>query len=620
MKKIAEAIDDNKQHVEVLKFDKINLPVPYEDITYNNDERMVCYGTDNLYPNFLLSLYNNSPIHSAIINSKTTYIIGDGLKYTNGQEIKTPVNDSESFEETISKCIKDYLLYNYFCVEVLYNAFNQPISYFWIPAHKIRTNKSKTSFWYSEDWKKRIKAIQYERMTLNNQTATSKIFFFDGYFPSLNNVYPSPEYNGSIKSITTDVAIRDFNLNNIKNQFSVSTLITFFNGSNISDEVKQQVIKDIRQSYQGENGKKVIVDFQQQTGKSADVRNISPGDWDKAYTVIAQNVSDDIYRGHQVTSPMLMGVKTEGQLGGATELETAYEIFKNTYIRQKRQELTGAFNVLFSGSTIITGQVSFTDKALFSTQLSDALKQQVYTINELRKEAGLPALSNGNRLLSDANTPQQNAGQEGPLKSQIQNPSNNSQVRKLTEEDFEKVKHLGTDKGIYEILDYEELRFATDSDISQWIISNDIDGLDVDAIINKMKNDGITATIDELKSTLKELGDSGVINSSIDENGKIQTEPVKNQLPNSDKVFTMYDYQKRPTIKGTTLIPTSRSFCRKIVEANKYYSRQDIQEMTTIFGYSIFDHCGGFYHDPDTGETTNICRHHWVPIRVKNKS
>ena len=641
-KEIINIEENTSKGVDVLKFERINMPQPYENVVFTDSERMVDYGTNNLYPNFLLELYNNSPIHSSIINSKKTYIIGDGLKYSTGQEITTPVNDIESFDEFISKCIIDYLIFNYFCVEVLYNILNQPISYIWIPAHKVRTNRLKTKFWFSEDWHKKVKPIKYDRYSLNNQTSTSKIFFFDGYFPSLNNVYPSPEYNGCIKSISTDVAIRDFNLNNIKNHFSVSTLITFFNGSNLADDVKRQVLKEIKSSYQGEFGKKVIVDFQNQNGKSADVRNISPGDWDKAYTVIAQNVSDDIYRGHQVTSPMLMGVKTEGQLGGATELETAYEIFKNTYIRQKRQELTGAFNNLFTGSTIIKGFLDFTDKALFSTQLSDTIKQQVYTINELRQEAGLPARADGDRYIGtptpvESKNPgtlqQRNDSTGTPIEPknpgilQQRNDSTDTsitqqgKVKQLKEEDFEKVKHLGQSKDVFEVLEYEKLSFDVDSDAGQWLISHDIENIgSIDDLISAMNEDGIEISVSDLKTLLNELKESGVMNVDVSEDGTINTNPVEYNLPNTDKVFTVYDYQKRPEVSGATLISTSRSFCRKIVESNKYFSRQDIQQMSSIFGYSIFDHCGGWYQNPETGDAENQCRHMWVPVRVKNKS
>jgi len=608
--------NNNSGSVEVLSFEKCNIPAPYENINTPED-RYVAYGYNNAYPDYLLSLYNGSPIHAAIVNGKATYITGDGLKYDNGTAVKVKVNPADGFDEFIDKCVKDYLLYNYFAVEVTYNSFNEPIEYHWIPANRVRTNKSKTLFWYCEDWVfKSNTVIKYEAFRQNNNDSNSKIFFFDGYYPSLSYVYPSPEYKACIKSISTDIAIRDFNLNNIKNHFSVSTLITFFNGSNIAEDVKKDIIKDIKNSYSGENGNKVIVDFQNTNGKSADVQNISPNDWDKAYTAVSASVSDDIYRGHQVTSPMLFGVKTEGQLGGATELETAYEIFKNTYIRSKRAELVGAFNSLFTGSKIISGSLSFTDKALFSTQLSDNLKQQVYTINELRKEAGLPAIPNGDRLLNE------------PVQETTVQPVDKGELHQLSEEDFDKVKHLGASKDGYTVVSkgkyvfsaIEAMAFDMQADISNWILSHDITDMSMQDIIQQMGEDGIKATVSDLKGVLSDMSDAGIISSSGDD-GSITIKPNKqSDVPDTNKVQVLYDYVKRDGVSGDILLPTSRGFCKALVNNNKYYSREDIQSMSQLFGYDIFQYCGGFYYNPSTNETTPYCRHKFQSVIVTPKS
>src|SRR5690606_16720239 len=92
------------------------------------------------------------------------------------------------------------------------------------------------------------------------------------------------------------------------------------------------------------------------------------------------------------------GIKTEGQLGGATELETAYEIFKRNWVKVKRREVVNAFNDLIEDQF---GKIEIKDiGSLFPVQLSDTLKEKIMTIDELRAEAGLPPLPNGegNRL------------------------------------------------------------------------------------------------------------------------------------------------------------------------------------------------------------------------------
>jgi hypothetical protein len=615
---------EKQNNVEVLKFDKNNIPVPYES-KETNDNKYVSYGHNNLYPNFLLSLYNDSPIHSSIINSKATYIIGDGLKSVDGKDLDFKVNASDGIKEFADKVIKDYLIFNALAVEVVFNVFGEAVEYHHVPMHRVRTNKSKTKFWYNEDWFSSRKHIQYDRWSPRNSDSTSKIFFFDGYFPSVHAVYSQPEYNGSIKSIVTDISIREFNLNNIKNHFSVSSIITFFQGTNVSDENKRKVLNDLKASYTGETGKKVIVDFQNANGKSAEVKSLSSNDWSEAFEVLRKDVSDDIYRGHSVTSPMLMGVKTEGQLGGATELETAYEIFKNTYIRVKRDELESAFNMLFSTNKQIGGKVRFQDKPLFNTRLTETMKEKVMTINEIRKEAGLAAIPNGERLLSDS--PQAQPSTETAPVEQAEDVKKKStpETRKLTEEDYDRIKDMGTLAEEFEILsefdDKERFEFDLQEDIAAYVLENDIRDLTLDELATLLKEDkGIKVTGKTLRDILGRLNESGVVKVDY-KDGKVKVTPSTTaDVPDSSKVSVMYAYEKRPGVAGPDLLRKSRSFCTKMINNKRLYTRSEIQQMSGLFGYDVYQYAGGFYYNPETEKLTPYCRHIWKAYSVKKKS
>ena len=77
----------------------------------------------------------------------------------------------------------------------------------------------------------------------------------------------------------------------------------------------------------------------------------------------------------------------------------------------------------------------------------------------------------------------------------------------------------------------------------------------------------------------------------------------------------MYDYVERsglPKLRGE-----HRSFCTEILNANKYYSREDIQTMSDIFGYDVFKFGGRFYRHPGPkGQTDEECRHRFKPVFV----
>lgn len=611
-----------EKNLHALNFAK-DIPKHVEPYVKGNDTFRP-YGKDNLYPYSLLDLYNGSPIHSSIINTKANFIYGAGLLNEENTLISTKVNSVDDLQSFTKKVILDFLLFNYFCVEVIYNIANEPIEYHFVPAHLVRTNNEKDKFWYFEDLKNyRNKYVIYDRYRPNSDNSKSKIFYYEGYRPSANLIYPSPDYEGTIKSIWTDIAIRDFNLNNIKHHFSVSTIITMFLGSNVSEEVKRQILRDIKDCYTGEHGQKVLLDFQNPggAGQAAEVKNISPNDWDKTYEAISRSVVENIYQGHSITNPMLFGVKTEGQLGGATELETSYEIYKANYIIDTRNSLTAALNYLFSDSKTITGKVQFGDKKLFSTQIDSALKEKIYTINELRKEANLPELPDGNRFLTDT---------ESKPVVLVKEPKSEPEAFHLTELDFDKIKDMGISAEDFEsvedgefIVSREhfsavELKFDEEQDISNYILDKELKSTSVSQLrIDIRKDLGINISTSDLESVLKRISGTGILKIEI-KDGKVNINPPAPKEP-SRKVEVMYSYEVRPGL-GEPIQNNTRPFCRRLIQNNRFYTRQDIQRMTEIFGYDIFRFGGGFYRNPRTGELTPFCRHQFKSKRVTRKN
>ena len=85
-----------------------------------------------------------------------------------------------------------------------------------------------------------------------------------------------------------------------------------------------------------------------------------------------------------------------------------------------------------------------------------------------------------------------------------------------------------------------------------------------------------------------------------------------------------YKYDLRPELKGSEpmLIDGSRDFCRTLVRLNKLYTRQDIDQMSTIMGYSVWDRRGEWYTLPGTNVSRPSCRHIWqqqIVVRKGNK-
>ena len=74
--------------------DKIDMP------------KYMKFGTDNQYPEYLISLYNQSSIHASCVNSIVQAITGDGLITEDEEILKVANREGESWNDIF----RDYLL------------------------------------------------------------------------------------------------------------------------------------------------------------------------------------------------------------------------------------------------------------------------------------------------------------------------------------------------------------------------------------------------------------------------------------------------------------------------------------------------------------------------------
>ena len=91
-----------------------------------------------------------------------------------------------------------------------------------------------------------------------------------------------------------------------------------------------------------------------------------------------------ILTGNQVTSPLLIGIKTEGQLGGTTELEIAYTIFNRSVIEPDRKKVEVVLNELLAINKIpIVIEIMPFNPLIDTTVLNDTGDTITATLNAL---------------------------------------------------------------------------------------------------------------------------------------------------------------------------------------------------------------------------------------------
>lgn len=395
--------DDN---VQVIKFEAVQLPTFVE----NTNVDYVSFGEYNGYPQYLLELFNRSGKHNAIVTGKVHYIKGRGFYLDEGldQKIKDKIqalikniNEYDSLDDLLYKNTTDLELFAGLAIEVIPRRDGKGwASLNHIDRSTVRVSKDKKTIFVCDNWVDpknsqnkyyKPKDEEIKKLKAFNPKTFSGVFLFDQYRPGMG-VYPLPEYLGCIPYIECDIQIANFHLNNLRNGFSAGTLISFNGGQ--PDAEKAKVIEGkIKGKHAGtDNAGSTVIVFSNGKDSAPTIIPLQSNNFDKLWDTLNQTSQQEIFTGHKITSPLLFGIKTEGQLGGNTELREAWELFKNGYVSSKQQMLLSCFNYLFSLNGL--GEpLSIKDIEPIGFDLSEQYLLQVLTKDEVREMLGRKPLS-----------------------------------------------------------------------------------------------------------------------------------------------------------------------------------------------------------------------------------
>jgi len=635
------------------------------------------FGDKNDYPQYLLGLYNKSAKHNAIVRGKVNYIIGNGWQSENGDAqadlfIKSP-NPYENLADLTRKVSIDIEVFGGAYMEVIWSKVGGVLAEVChIDYTKIRSNKDNTQFWYKNDWadrKEEPKVIP----AFNTQQRTGKqILYVKEYRPGLDT-YALPGYMGSLNYIESDIEVSKHVLGNAQTGFSASKLITLPNGEPSPDE-KRNIERRFTERFSGSDGKKFILSFVQDAAKKPVVEDLGASDLTKEdFGQVDQMIQQNIFAGHQITTPSLFGISTPGSLGTRTEMRDGYEIFKNTYANDKQQFLESIFNEL---ATLrgATSEISIVPIEPIGYEFSEATIAANMTQDEIRAKMGLPPL-NATPAQNPVQAPEPTQaminehlkGMKGREWQNFQRIIREYNKGKITREQAAQMlksayglgeEELATWLGADEFSDNMDAVIQVFNEYGQSIddfsvfasrsvFSSDkveeaesqffaevIDNpLDKKILNTISKNKGILA--EDIAKALKE--DLVVIQERINilEESEVLKVDVKTGVPKLTKplaeiidkpvkttflVRYQYDWKKIvPSSERNTSAHPSRPFCAKLMSLNKLYTRSEIEQLTQRLGYSVFDRAGGWWTMPN-GVHSPSCRHEWVSKIVVKKN
>lgn len=634
------------------------------------------FGERNDYPNYLLALYNKSAKHNSIVKGKVNYIIGNGWATKDADPIadtfiKSP-NPYESLDELTRKVSIDIEIFGGAYLEVIWSVAGGNIAEInHIDYTKIRSNSDNTQFWYKKDWADR----KYEPIILNafntDLRQGKQILYIKEYRPGLDT-YALPGYMGALNYIESDIEVSRHVLGNAQTGFSASKLITLPNGEPSPDE-KRNIERRFTDRFSGSDGKKFILSFTNDPARKPIIEDLGASDITKEdFSRVDAIIQQNLFSGHQITSPTLFGIAEPGKLGTRTEMRDAYEIFKSTYCNDKQQFLEAVFNRL----AVIKGAKSemyIKPVEPIGFELSEAALLQIAPKEWLLEKAGIDV----SQYQPQDNTAIAPATEQAQINENLKNLTGRQYQHlqrvirefskgKITKEMASTMLKSGlglSDNDVNVMLGIDDSPMTNDYSFSKSLTEDEVIGLfgaygepldDYEILSRKQvfsqaqafaEEDLITKAadkqilglldknpllgIDEIAKAIRKsrefvqgrlsyLVESGAIEYDTQQQTRKLTKPLNDLVDNMEvttfEVKYVYDWKPIvPVSQRDTPEHPSRNFCRKLMSERRTWTRDSIERLSALFGYSVFDRGGGWWGDSAS------CRHRWEQVTVVKK-
>ena len=577
----------------------------------------------NRYPEYLLNLYRRSANHHAIINSKKDYVVGQGwavnaegldtMGLARLQQFIQEPNQYESLNDILEKVALDYELYNGFALEIVYNQLNDKIAAIYhADFARYRSNEDGTKYYYSEDWKKHNPVVEEIDAFNWKEPSGKQLLYVKGYSPDCK-YYPLPTYLGSTGYIELDVEIANFHLNAVKNNFVGGTIVSFYNGEPTLEE-QEEIERQIKDKFTGtDNANSIVLNFADSRDRGVEIQQLNGNDFDKRFDILNKTVQREIYAGHSVTDPALFGIKEDGIFTSRNQLVDSFELFQNTYVNNRQQFIERVFNDLAAVQGL-SNRLFIQDTEPISIQFSENTVVSVMTQEEIREKIGLPKLE---QPLQAAKT---SKDEDSILVDYFKNCGST---------DYEPV-------GNGKALNFESetsARLHEELNRKYWFA--EIDPLDT-AILNIIKENPATPflaiaeqlqlSIERVMAGLQRLNEANAIKIAVDnvlDSTQRAVEVTKEgerlleQIPPVEEEFVIrYTYEKRPEASGSSIIDTTRPFCRELVNetmSGRSWKLTEIQNIGVSANRNVWMRGGGFW-----GKSYH-CRHYWEQKLMKVK-
>jgi len=360
---------------------------PVEAVEKDNRAGWIDYGYNNLFPQHLITLYYNSPIHNALTNSIAYMIEGQGT--------------GTILDNALQGIAFDLKLQGAFVAEVIWSMdFTRVVKINHLPFENCRLAYDKeedeiTGIWYSKDWaNSRSKKGKPEFIPAFNPSQAEEqprqVIYAHGMMAG-SSYYAKPDYFGALNYVELSYQMGLYHVNNILNGLFPSFIINFLNGIPQKEE-REAIRREWETRLSGANNAgKFLMTFNEDPARAPQIESFPLSDADKQYQFLSEETAKQIMVGHRVVSPLIHGIRdTTGFGSNKDEMLVGMEIFNNQVIKPYQRIITNTFAPILGSDLTITMNSVFDEVVVVqpTVQTAELKKKVVAAENDFSDEQG----------------------------------------------------------------------------------------------------------------------------------------------------------------------------------------------------------------------------------------
>ncbi len=391
---------------------------PRVDIRIRKSKDYIYFGKNNLFPQKLIELADNSAIQNSLLQATATLIAGEGLIFEgSGEEEFNELLKGVSVKDYLWKKGVDLAYFDGFYDNVIWNRGGKIDKV----AHKdfssVRVSKElkddrPEAFFISADWKvatkktifteddkifEPIEIPAFDPKTFKSAESRKhgQVLQARRYKPS-KLFYAEPAYMGALNYIEISGRIGDFHVNGLRNGMVGNMHIHLF--EDLSDVEKElRVEREINKKFAGsENSQRIVLTWSRTKDAKPELESLPTNDTHEMFTFLNRKVNEEIITAHRF-QPILAGIEVDTGLGGkGLALRESIEILQNTVINPKQMMIEDTINHYLEINDI-QGVVKIKPISFVKFLAESAILLKTMHIDEIRKELlGLEEIEGGN--------------------------------------------------------------------------------------------------------------------------------------------------------------------------------------------------------------------------------